>query len=157
MQVKGRRLDVDEGIRTRARAKKQAEQWQYVSAPTKIFCLLADTLLEAQEGGGAGEDDDSWQTDSQDGGESVRSLANATDALNALRASGIDPSSYANGHAADDEHETGNDLDPDIAGLNLTEHICLQFRHLAQVDQPLFQSCCHSLNSNQLQAVQACF
>ena len=153
VQVKGKRLDVEEGIRTRARAKEQAEQWQYVSASTKIFCLLADTLLEAQEGAGAGEDDDSWQTDSQDGAESVRSHAKASDPLNALRVSGVDPSSYA----LDEDHETGTDLDPDVVGLNLTEHICLQFRHLAQVDQPLFQSYCHTLNSNQLQAVQACF
>ena len=155
--MKGKRLDVDEGIRTRARAKRQAEQWQYVSAPTKIFCLLADTLLEAHEGGDAGEDDDSWQTDSQDGGESVRSFAKSSEALKALRASGLDPYSFANQHVLDEDQDTGTDLDPDIAGLNLTEHICHQFRHLAQVDQPLFQNCCHGLTPTQLQAVQACF
>ena len=152
--MKGKRLDVDEGIRTRARAKRQAEQWQYVSAPTKIFGLLADTLLEAREGGGAKSDDDSWQTDSQDGGESVKSVAKAAEFM---RTSEQDPSLFVSGLGLEENDESGEDLDPDIAGLNLTEHICLQFRHLAQADQPLFQDCCHSLNPAQLQAVQACF
>ncbi len=155
MQVKGKRLDTDEGIRTRARARRQAEQWQYVSAPTKIFCLLADTLLEAQEGGTGGADDDSWQTDSQDGEGSVKSRARAADPFSMLRDSGLELGQNINGALL--EEDSGPDLDPDIAGLNLTEHICQQFRHLAEVDQSLFQSCCHSLNSFQLQAVQACF
>lgn len=50
LQVKGRRLDVEGAIRTRSRAAAQAEQWQVVRAPVKIFTLLADMLIEAREG-----------------------------------------------------------------------------------------------------------
>lgn len=50
VQVKGRRLDVDSGIRTRARAAHQAEQWQWVPAPAKLLALLADALIELREG-----------------------------------------------------------------------------------------------------------
>ena len=49
-QVKGRRLDTNGGIRTRARAREQAEQWHLVPAPARILALMADTLLEAREG-----------------------------------------------------------------------------------------------------------
>lgn len=49
-QVKGRRLDTNGGIRTRARAREQAEQWHMVPAPARILALMADTLLEAREG-----------------------------------------------------------------------------------------------------------
>ncbi len=47
--MKGRRLDVGGGIRTRARARAQAEQWHMVAAPARILALMADTLLEARE------------------------------------------------------------------------------------------------------------
>ena len=47
-QVKGRRLDVDSGPRTRSRAAKQAEQWDAVSLRLKLFVLTVDALLEAQ-------------------------------------------------------------------------------------------------------------
>ena len=50
LQVKGKQLDLDGGIRTRSRAAKQGERWQWVPAPAKLFSLLADTLLEAKEG-----------------------------------------------------------------------------------------------------------
>jgi hypothetical protein len=50
IQVKGKRLDVETGIRTRSKAKQQEERWEYVPAPVKIFSLLADTLVEAKEG-----------------------------------------------------------------------------------------------------------
>ena len=49
--MKGKQLDLDSGIRTRSRAAKQGERWQWVPAPAKLFSLLADTLLEAKEGG----------------------------------------------------------------------------------------------------------
>jgi hypothetical protein len=49
-QVKGKRLDTEGVIRTRSRAAAQAEEWQIVSAPTKIVMLLADMLIEACEG-----------------------------------------------------------------------------------------------------------
>lgn len=49
-QVKGRRLDTDGGIRTRARAREEAEHWHMVPAPARILALMADTLLEAREG-----------------------------------------------------------------------------------------------------------
>ena len=48
MQVKGKRMDVDSGIRTRSRAKQQAEQWSMEPAPAKILALLADYLQEQQ-------------------------------------------------------------------------------------------------------------
>ena len=48
MQVKGKRLDVDSGIRTRSRAKQQAEQWSLEPASAKILALLADYLQEQQ-------------------------------------------------------------------------------------------------------------
>lgn len=49
-QVKGKRLDLDTGIRTRSRAAAQQEQYEAVPAPVQIFALLADMLIEAREG-----------------------------------------------------------------------------------------------------------
>ena len=49
-QVKGKRLDIDSGIRTRSRAAAQREQYEAVPAPVQIFVLLADMLIEAREG-----------------------------------------------------------------------------------------------------------
>ena len=51
IQVKGKRLDTETGIRTRSRAATQQERYEAVPAPVQIFVLLADTLIEAREGG----------------------------------------------------------------------------------------------------------
>lgn len=47
LQVKGQRIDVNSKIRTRARAKEQAEQWQMVPLPAKLIALLADSVSES--------------------------------------------------------------------------------------------------------------
>lgn len=47
LQVKGQRMDVNSKIRTRARAKEQAEQWQMVPLPAKLIALLADSVSES--------------------------------------------------------------------------------------------------------------
>lgn len=51
LQVKGERLDVDSSIRTRSRAKQQAEQWQMVPLPAKLIALLADAFAESSKTG----------------------------------------------------------------------------------------------------------
>lgn len=157
MQVKGKRLDVHGSIRTRSRAKTQAEQWEYVDAPTKIFALLADTLIEAREGAAGGEDNDSWVTDSEgDGTESVKSLRKYN--VNGLGDVTQDASNLTNGHSLDSpELPTDADSDPTIDGLNLVDHICSQLKNLAHQDQSQFQLYCQKLNPTQLQVVQACF
>ena len=48
-QVKGQRIDVNSKIRTRARAKQQAEQWQMVPLPAKLIAMLADSVSESQQ------------------------------------------------------------------------------------------------------------
>jgi len=48
-QVKGQRIDVNSKIRTRARAKQQAEQWQMVPLPAKLVAMLADSVSESQQ------------------------------------------------------------------------------------------------------------
>ena len=50
IQVKGKRLDTETGIRTRSRAATQQERYEAVPAPVQIFVLLADMLIEAREG-----------------------------------------------------------------------------------------------------------
>ena len=40
-------MDVNSKIRTRARAKEQAEQWQMVPLPAKLIALLADSVSES--------------------------------------------------------------------------------------------------------------
>lgn len=50
IQVKGKRLDMETGIRTRSRAATQQERYEAVPAPVQIFVLLADMLIEAREG-----------------------------------------------------------------------------------------------------------
>lgn len=53
-QVKGKRLDTEGGIRTRARARAQAEQWSAVPLRVKIVVLLTDAYIEATtQGAGA--------------------------------------------------------------------------------------------------------
>jgi len=49
VQVKGQRIDVNSKIRTRARAKQQAEQWQMVPLPAKLIAMLADSVSESQQ------------------------------------------------------------------------------------------------------------
>ena len=49
LQVKGQRIDVNSKIRTRARAKQQAEQWQMVPLPAKLIAMLADSVSESQQ------------------------------------------------------------------------------------------------------------
>ena len=54
MQVKGKRMDVNSAIRTRSRAKQQAEQWQMVPLPAKLLAMLTDTITESQAQKAAG-------------------------------------------------------------------------------------------------------
>lgn len=58
-QVKGKRLDVEGGIRTRARARAAAEQWSAVPLRVKIVMLLTDAYIECttQEE----ESEDEWE------------------------------------------------------------------------------------------------
>lgn len=49
VQVKGQRIDVNSKIRTRARAKQQAEQWQMVPLPAKLIAMLSDSVSESQQ------------------------------------------------------------------------------------------------------------
>ena len=55
LQVKGQRTDVNSNIRTRARAKQQAEQWQMVPLPAKLIALLADSVAESRTNKTAGD------------------------------------------------------------------------------------------------------
>lgn len=52
-QVKGRRLDTEGGIRTRARARTTAEQWSVVPLRIKLVQLLTDAFIEATTQGEA--------------------------------------------------------------------------------------------------------
>ena len=52
LQVKGKRLDTEGGIRTRARAAAQAEQWSAVPVRVKILMLLTDAYIESTTQGG---------------------------------------------------------------------------------------------------------
>jgi hypothetical protein len=52
VQVKGKRLDTEGGIRTRARAAAQAEQWSAVPLRVKIVMLLTDSYIESTTQGG---------------------------------------------------------------------------------------------------------
>jgi len=81
--VKGRRLDTGGAIRTRSRAKAQAEQWSTVALPVKLVEVLSDALIEAQEqtanGGGAADagdfaDEDDDEDDDWDAGFSGKGL-----------------------------------------------------------------------------------
>ena len=54
LQVKGRRMDVNSAIRTRSRAKQQAEQWQMVPLPAKLLAMLTDTVTESRAQKAAG-------------------------------------------------------------------------------------------------------
>lgn len=57
LQVRGKRVDSGGGIRTRARARTQSEEWSSVALPVKIAMLLTDAYIEATTQG-EGEDDD---------------------------------------------------------------------------------------------------
>lgn len=45
--MRGKRLDTEGGIRTRARARGAEEQWSSVALPLKIALLLTDAFIEA--------------------------------------------------------------------------------------------------------------
>lgn len=51
MQVKGKRLDINSVVRTRAKAQASQESWQYVPVGEKIASLLAQALLEEDDSG----------------------------------------------------------------------------------------------------------
>lgn len=51
MQVRGKRLDLDAGVRTRAqKAAAGGEQYSAVPAPLKLLSALAELLADAQVG-----------------------------------------------------------------------------------------------------------
>jgi hypothetical protein len=54
LQVRGRRLDTEGGVRTRARALSQAEQWSVVPLRVKLVVVLTDAYIEATTQGEAG-------------------------------------------------------------------------------------------------------
>ena len=156
--MKGRRLDVDSGICTRSRARIQAEHWNYVPASTKIFSLLADTLIEAKEGVEGGDEEDSWQSESEDNlTDSSLKWATTLTSNKALKNMWPDSISKVHKYLFSKDEESSALIDPHLTELDLTNHICSQFRHIAEHDKPLFDSCCHTLNASQLQAVMACF
>eukprot|EP00884_Botryococcus_braunii_P000242 jgi/Botrbrau1/10218/Bobra.0362s0008.1 len=70
VELPGRRLDLNTGIRTRSKAALMPEQYEMVPADAKIFSLLVDALEEAVEGGSRltgvasdGDDDSEWEED----------------------------------------------------------------------------------------------
>ncbi|KAL6779589.1 hypothetical protein ACKKBG_A12895 [Auxenochlorella protothecoides x Auxenochlorella symbiontica] len=72
--VRGRRLDVEGGILTRARAAQRAERWSSVPLRAKIVQLLVDAHIEAtaqdlHRGGATDDDDDDeeWEEGSGSG------------------------------------------------------------------------------------------
>ena len=54
VQVKGKRLDTEGAIRTRARARAAAEQWSWVPLRVRLVVLLTDAYIEANAQGGLG-------------------------------------------------------------------------------------------------------
>lgn len=114
--VRGARLDVEGGIRTRARAAAAAERWTEVSARVKIVELLADALLESTEGRGGGDDagEADWESASSDSGGGALAAALAAGAEDALAARAAASSS---GGAAAADADADADGDP-LAGAD---------------------------------------
>ncbi|BDA48104.1 Importin-9 [Coccomyxa sp. Obi] len=162
-KVKGRRLDVEGAIRTRSRAAAQAEQWQVVSAPVKIFMLLADMLIEAREGGAGGiadgDDSSDWEEASEEGEED----GHGGEALSVPGLLGPDLLDItAAAAAADDDLGRSLKMDPELKDdpmtkLDLAAFVGEQLRALAQRDSALFNECCSQLAPAQLTAVKECF
>ncbi|KAK9806782.1 hypothetical protein WJX72_002643 [[Myrmecia] bisecta] len=155
MQVKGQRLDIDSGIRTRARARQQAEQWQMVPAPVKIVSLLADMLLEGREGGAkhAGGESHASSSEWEEEGDSDNdgSLSIQGRALGAGLEDFLPDELEA-------EDSYGKDLKEDpLYSLDLAKYVTQQLHTLASRDRAGFESCCSQLQPGQVQVLQQAF
>lgn len=147
LQVKGHRIDVNSNIRTRARAKQQAEQWHMVPLPAKLIALLADSVAEYQTHKTAGVkgqkiDDD----DSEDWGDNSD---NEEDAFTS-NLLGLDLEELTSADGEADEHK-----DDPMSHVDLEAYIVQQLRNLHSNDRPGFESLCAALNSVQLQTIKS--
>ena len=66
--VKGSRVDTGDGIRTRSRAAKTAETWNYIPLRTKLVIILLDAYIEAatQNFGNGDIQEDEWEEEEED-------------------------------------------------------------------------------------------
>ncbi|KAL3142974.1 hypothetical protein ABBQ38_003256 [Trebouxia sp. C0009 RCD-2024] len=143
LQVKGQRIDVNSKIRTRARAKKQAEQWQMVPLPAKLIALLADSMSESagvkrQKTDNKDDDSDDWD-DEEDEEDSFTS--------NLL---GLDLDDLANADGDLDEHK-----DDPMSHMDMEAYIVQQLSSLHSSDRAGFESLCIAMNPAQLQTIQS--
>ncbi|KAK9839772.1 hypothetical protein WJX81_000471 [Elliptochloris bilobata] len=163
VQVKGRRLDMDSGIKTRARARQQADQWHMVSAPARILALMADTLLEAREarggqGGGSDSGDSSgWEEASDDDDDDGGGAQDVWGSAQAVHTVAEAASDFGNGEGLDpDRHQREHERDP-LSELDLLAYVREQLCALAAAQPGDFQALAAELNPAQRAAVQACF
>eukprot|EP00887_Chlorella_sp_A99_P007628 scaffold20.g7628.t1 len=169
--VRGARLDTGGGIRTRARARQQAEQWTIVPLRVKLLMLLADAYIECATQGGGEEEEDSdgeWEEvgSSEDEGEVGNGSSTAGDLPGAVakRLFGIEDALAAAEEDADDAllsnvdaREAARRRDDPVSGIDLAAVLRDVFRGLAATEPALLQEAGTKLTPVQRAVVQQVF
>ncbi|KAL0051329.1 hypothetical protein WJX82_005781 [Trebouxia sp. C0006] len=155
LQVKGQRIDVNSKIRTRARAKQQAEQWQMVPLPAKLIAMLADSVSESQQSQKAAghkattlynETSEEWADEDDDDDDDDDSASFSGNYL------GLDLEDIMSAPGDKDEHS-----DDPLSHLDLDGYIAQHLRTIHTSDPAGFEGLCASLTMHQLQTVKAMF
>ncbi|KAG9448691.1 hypothetical protein H6P81_008656 [Aristolochia fimbriata] len=156
--VQGHIIKTSTGITTRSRAKSAPDQWTQVPLPVKVLSLLADMLIEIQEQGLDGiEQDSDWEEIDKTEGDMVesdlynlnsRSARPTVEHLNAM-AKVVDES---------DDDNSGDDLlrgyDP-INELDLRNYIVDFLLRFRESDRAFFDVLSQSLTQAQKDAIQS--
>ncbi|PSC72945.1 importin-9 isoform X1 [Micractinium conductrix] len=165
IQVKGRRLDTEGGIRTRAQARLLAEQWSAVPLRVKIIMLLTDSYIEAttQE---AESEEEEWEevsgSESEEEGEDGGAPGLASSLGGAVRrfAAAFEEGAYDAEDAAlsnvDPQEAARRQQDP-LSALDIPSAVREAFQRVAAAQPALMQAGSEQLSPTQLAALQRIF
>ncbi|KAI3434732.1 hypothetical protein D9Q98_002793 [Chlorella vulgaris] len=167
IQVKGKRLDTESGVRTRARARAQAEQWSSVPLRVRIVMLLTDAFIEATTQDEASEDDWEEAGGSEEEEQDSEQAGGPSPALGSLRSTMrrfAEAYQEDGGFDAEDLVLSGVDAreaarraaDP-IQAIDIPAIVREAFQRVAAARPELMQAGSEQLTPAQLQALQQIF
>ncbi|KAL4441799.1 hypothetical protein ABPG77_003715 [Micractinium sp. CCAP 211/92] len=170
IQVKGKRLDTEGGIRTRARARAHAEQWSAVPLRVKIVMLLTDAYIEATTQGIESEEDWEEASGSEDDEEepggvgeqsalgSARGVERALGRLGGAAALGEDAFDAEDAELSNvDPREAARRAGDPVNAIDIPTAVRAVFKLVAAAQPALMQAGSEQLTPTQLAALQQIF
>ncbi|KAL4434017.1 hypothetical protein ABPG75_000458 [Micractinium tetrahymenae] len=167
IQVKGKRLDTEGGIRTRARARTRAEQWSAVPLRIKIIMLLTDAFIEATTQGVESEDDweeisgsEEEEEEEQEGGAAADGQP-ATGEPQRMFAAALGEAAFDDAEDAElsnvDSREAARRTADPVSAIDIPSAVRDVFKHVAAAQPALMQAGSEQLTPTQLAALSAIF